>query len=118
MGGAQPLAATMAGASVLAVECDLNRIEKRSKTTTWINYTIILMRLWPGLMILQLKNKPLSVALLGNAAEIYPELVRRGVTPSLVTDQTSAHDPLNGYLPIGWTLEKAEQIRCQCLISC
>ena len=104
MGGAQPLAATMAGASCLAVECAPGRIE---------------MRLASGYVDTQAKDldealtmmerscrdkKPISVALLGNAADIFPELVRRGVRPDCVTDQTSAHDPLHGYLPRGWTV--------------
>jgi urocanate hydratase len=111
MGGAQPLAATMAGASLLAVECQPSRIEARLRTG-------YLDRQAQGLdealaMIEQAcrENKPTSVGVLGNAAEVYPELVRRGVKPDVVTDQTSAHDPINGYLPKGWTLAEWEQRR-------
>ena len=104
MGGAQTLAATMAGASCLAIECQASRIEMRLRT----GYVDIQARdLDDALAIVErscAQKKPLSVALLGNAAEILPELVRRGVRPDCVTDQTSAHDPVNGYLPKGWTL--------------
>jgi urocanate hydratase len=103
MGGAQPLAATMAGASCLAVECQPSRIEMRLKTGYLDRMTDSLDE---ALSIVADAQTPISVGLLGNAAEIYPELVRRGVRPDLVTDQTSAHDPINGYLPSGWTLER------------
>ncbi|CAM5773539.1 urocanate hydratase [Labrys miyagiensis] len=102
MGGAQPLAATMAGASMLAVECQQISIDFRLRT----RYVDVQARdLDDALAILEkakAEKKAVSVALLGNAAEVLPELVRRGVRPDMVTDQTSAHDPLNGYLPIGW----------------
>lgn len=111
MGGAQPLAAVMTGASMLAVECDKARIEKRLKTRYLDRYTENLDEALHWIEESCAKKKPLSVGLLGNAAEIYPELIKRNVRPSLVTDQTSAHDPLNGYLPIGWTLEQAEELR-------
>ncbi|BCA95324.1 urocanate hydratase [Legionella antarctica] len=111
MGGAQTLAGTMAGASVLAVECDLNRIEKRLKTKYLDKYTNNLDEALSWINESCLKKEPMSVAILGNAAEIYPQLIQRGVTPALVTDQTSAHDPLNGYLPIGWSLEQANEMR-------
>ena len=111
MGGAQTLAGTMAGASVLAVECDLSSIEKRLKTRYLDRYTSDLDEALEWINESCAKKIPLSVAILGNAAEIFPELVARGATPSLVTDQTSAHDPLNGYLPVGWTLEHAAQMR-------
>ncbi|MDR3503830.1 MAG: urocanate hydratase [Legionella sp.] len=111
MGGAQPLAGTMAGASVLAVECDLSRIEKRLKTRYLDRYTTNLDEALAWINESCAQKKPLSVAVLGNAAEVFSELVARGATPSLVTDQTSAHDPLNGYLPAGWTLEYAEKMR-------
>jgi urocanate hydratase len=88
MGGAQALAATMAGASCLAIECQRSRIETAKET-----------------------GKPISVGLLGNAADVLPELVRRGVRPDLVTDQTSAHDLVNGYLPAGWTVAEWEDKR-------
>jgi urocanate hydratase len=107
MGGAQPLAGTMAGASVLAVECDPTRIERRLETryldvkASTLDEALALIR---GSCE---RNEPLSVGLLGNAAEVFPELVRRGVRPDIVTDQTSAHDPSTGYLPLGWSLEEA-----------
>jgi urocanate hydratase len=104
MGGAQPLAATMAGASLLAIECQPSRIEMRLKT----GYLDVQARdLDEALARIERscrERKPISVAVLGNAAEMLPELVRRGVRPDAVTDQTSAHDPINGYLPAGWTL--------------
>ncbi|HWM83178.1 MAG TPA: urocanate hydratase [Pseudolabrys sp.] len=111
MGGAQPLAATMAGASCLAVECQPSRIEMRLKT----GYLDVQAKdLDEALAIIEKackENKPVSVGVLGNAADIFPELVRRGVKPDVVTDQTSAHDPVNGYLPKGWTLEQWEAKR-------
>jgi urocanate hydratase len=111
MGGAQPLAATMAGASCLAIECQPSRIEMRLRTA----YVDVQARdLDEALAIIdQAKRdkKTISVALLGNAADIVPELVRRGVKPDCVTDQTSAHDPINGYLPKGWTLAEWEAKR-------
>jgi urocanate hydratase len=111
MGGAQPLAAVMAGASLLAVECQPSRIEMRLKT----GYLDVAARdLDEALELIERscrEGKPLSVGVLGNAAEIFPELVRRGVRPDVVTDQTSAHDPLNGYLPKGWTLAQWEEKR-------
>ncbi len=111
MGGAQPLAATMAGASMLAVECDPKRIERRLETGYLDQQA---KNLDEALKIIETHCKtgqPISVGLLANAADIYPELVKRGIKPDLVTDQTSAHDPLNGYLPRGWTLIEAEQLR-------
>ena len=106
MGGAQPLAATMAGASMLAIECQSDRIDKRL-TTGYLD--VRSDSLDEALDLIQesvAERKPLSVGLLGNAAEILPELVERGVRPDAVTDQTSAHDPANGYLPIGWTVDE------------
>ncbi|STX42480.1 urocanate hydratase [Legionella donaldsonii] len=111
MGGAQPLAATMAGASMLAIECDPRRLEKRLKTRYLDRSTENFEQAMEWIQESCRNKIPLSVGLLGNAAEIYPELLRRGVLPSLVTDQTSAHDPLNGYLPGGWSLEKAAELR-------
>lgn len=111
MGGAQTLAGTMAGASVLAVECDMSRIEKRIKTKYLDRYTTDLDEALAWINESCLKKSPLSVAVLGNAAEIFPQLIQRGASPALVTDQTSAHDPLNGYLPAGWTLEQAVNMR-------
>ncbi|WP_274629938.1 urocanate hydratase [Arvimicrobium flavum] len=111
MGGAQPLAATMAGASCLAVECQASRIEMRLKT----GYVDVQAKdLDDALAIIDRagkEKKAISVALLGNAADIFPELVRRGVKPDAVTDQTSAHDPVNGYLPQGWTVAEWETRR-------
>ncbi|MGI8840740.1 MAG: urocanate hydratase, partial [Caulobacteraceae bacterium] len=104
MGGAQPLAAVMAGASCLAVECQPSRIEMRLRT----GYLDVMSQDLDEALTLIAKScadkKPLSVGLLGNAAEVFPELVRRGVRPDAVTDQTSAHDPINGYLPAGWSV--------------
>ncbi|QMT60491.1 urocanate hydratase [Legionella sp. PC997] len=111
MGGAQTLAGTMAGASVLAVECDMSRIEKRLKTRYLDRYTTDLDEALVWINESCQKKSPLSVAVLGNAAEIFPQLIQRGASPALVTDQTSAHDPLNGYLPAGWTLEQAAKMR-------
>jgi len=111
MGGAQPLAATMAGASMLAIECQPSRIEMRLRT----GYVDMQAKdLDEALTIIERagkEKKAVSVAVLGNAAEMYPELVRRGVKPDAVTDQTSAHDPINGYLPAGWTLAEWQEKR-------
>jgi urocanate hydratase len=111
MGAAQPLAATMAGASCLAVECQASRIEMRLRTgyldqsaTTLDEALAIIERACR-------ERKPVSVGLLGNAADVFPELVRRGVRPDVVTDQTSAHDPINGYLPRGWTVGEWQEKR-------
>ncbi|KAA2244385.1 urocanate hydratase [Salinarimonas soli] len=111
MGGAQPLAATMAGASMLAVECQPSRIEMRLKTRYLDTKASTLDEALEMIERSCREGKPLSVGLLGNAAEIFPELVRRGVRPDAVTDQTSAHDPLNGYLPAGWTLDEWESAK-------
>jgi urocanate hydratase len=106
MGGAQPLAATMAGASMLAIECQSDRIDKRIQTgyldarTDSLDEALTLIRRAVD------SRQAVSVGLLGNAAEILPQLVERGIRPDAVTDQTSAHDPANGYLPVGWTVEK------------
>jgi urocanate hydratase len=111
MGGAQTLAATMAGASCLAIECRPSSIEFRLRT----KYVDVQAKdLDDALAIIArscAEKKPISVALLGNAAEILPELVKRGVKPDCVTDQTSAHDPINGYLPKGWTLAQWDDKR-------
>jgi urocanate hydratase len=111
MGGAQPLAATMAGASMLAVECDETRIAKRLQTRYLDRKTSSLDEALALVQQACAERKAVSIGLLGNCAEILPELVKRGVTPDLLTDQTSAHDPLNGYLPAGWTLDKARVLR-------
>lgn len=111
MGGAQPLAATMANASMLAVECDPTRIQRRLETkyldamTTSLDEALALINQHCQ------HGEPISVGLLGNAADVFPELVKRGIKPDMVTDQTSAHDPLNGYLPKGWTLAEAAERR-------
>jgi urocanate hydratase len=106
MGGAQPLAGTMAGASVLAVECQASRIEKRLETGYLDRSTEDLDEALGWIEEATRAGEALSVGLLGNAAEVYPELLRRGIKPDAVTDQTSAHDPVNGYLPKGWTVEE------------
>jgi len=101
MGGAQPLAAVMAGASCLAIECQPSRIEMRLRTGYLDRATESIDE---AVEIVTSAKEPVSVGLLGNAAEILPALFRRGVRPDLLTDQTSAHDPVNGYLPAGWTV--------------
>jgi urocanate hydratase len=106
MGGAQPLAAVMAGASCLAIECQPSRIEMRLRTGYLDQATRSLDEALAIIGRSCSEKKPVSVGLLGNAAEILPELFKRGVRPDLLTDQTSAHDPVNGYLPIGWTVEQ------------
>jgi urocanate hydratase len=111
MGGAQPLAATMAGASLLAVECQPSRIEMRLRTGYLDCQAADLDQALAMLDAAKRDAKPVSIGLLGNAADIFPELVRRGVRPDVVTDQTSAHDPLNGYLPRGWTTAEWETRR-------
>ena len=104
MGGAQPLAAVMAGACCLAVECDETRADFRLRTryvdekTHSLDEALELIDRWTK------AGEAKSVALIGNAAEVFPELVKRGVRPDIVTDQTSAHDPVHGYLPLGWTV--------------
>ena len=111
MGGAQPLAAVMAGASCLAVECQPSRIEMRLRTRYLDKQASTLDEALAMIEAAKKAGKPVSVGLLGNAVDIFPELVRRGVRPDAVTDQTSAHDPINGYLPKGWTLAQWEQRR-------
>ncbi len=111
MGGAQPLAATMAGAAMLAVECDPTRIERRLQTGYLDRKANSLDEALELIDSACAQGRAVSVGLLGNCAEVLPEIVRRGVTPDLLTDQTSAHDPLNGYLPAGWTLEQAARAR-------
>ena len=115
MGGAQPLAAVMAGACCLAVECDETRIDFRIRTryvdakAKSLDEALAMIADWTA------KGDAKSVGLLGNAADIFPELFIRmkngGMRPDMVTDQTSAHDPLNGYLPQGWTVEQAKAAR-------
>ena len=111
MGGAQPLAAVMAGASCLAVECNPDSIEFRLRTryldekAETLDEAMAMIKRWTK------AGEAKSVGLLGNAAEILPEMVKRGIRPDIVTDQTSAHDPINGYLPVGWTMGEWRQKR-------
>jgi len=113
MGGAQPLAATMAGASMLAIECQSDRIDKRLQTG-YLDKRAETLDAALALIDKSLQErKAVSVGLLGNAAEILPQLIERGIRPDAVTDQTSAHDPANGYLPIGWSVEQWQEQRAQ-----
>ncbi|MGC9270288.1 urocanate hydratase [Acidiphilium sp.] len=111
MGGAQPLAATMAGASMLAVECSASRIDMRLRTRYLDAQAKTLDEAMAMLEHARISGKPISIGLLGNAAEIFPEILARGIRPDMVTDQTSAHDPVNGYLPAGWSLGEWEDRR-------
>ncbi len=111
MGGAQPLAATMAGASMLAVECQIDRIEKRLETGYLDSKAETLDHALSMIEDARKTGHARSIGLAGNAAEIFPELVRRGVRPDAVTDQTSAHDPANGYLPEGWSVAHWNEMR-------
>ena len=111
MGGAQTLASTMAGASMLAVECDASRIQKRLDTGYCDAIASTLDEALDQIREACNLKQPISIGLLGNAAEIYPELVRRGIKPDMVTDQTSAHDVLNGYIPVGMSLAEAGELR-------
>ena len=111
MGGAQPLAATMAGASMLAVECQPSRIEMRLRTRYLDTRADTLDDALAMLDAARREGRAVSIGLLGNAAEVFPEILRRGIRPDVVTDQTSAHDPLNGYLPAGWTLAEWQDRR-------
>jgi len=111
MGGAQPLAATMAGATMLAVEVDPHRIQRRLETAYLDEVADDLDDAVARVERYRQEGVARSVAVLGNCAEVYPELLRRGFRPDLVTDQTSAHDPLNGYIPAGLTLEEAAELR-------
>ncbi len=106
MGGAQPLAATMAGFSMIAVECDETRIDFRLKTRYVDRKATTLDEALAIVANAKEAGKPVSVGLLGNAADVFAELVARGITPDVVTDQTSAHDPVHGYLPQGWDITK------------
>ncbi len=108
MGGAQPLAATMAGASMVAIECQPSRIEMRLRTRYLDTQAATVDE---AIQMIRQSPKPISVGVLGNAAEILPDMVKRGIKPDAVTDQTSAHDPVNGYLPAGWTLAEWEDKR-------
>jgi len=113
MGGAQPLAATMAGASLLAIECQPSRIEMRLRSGYLDAKADSLDEALAIIERSRTDKKPISVGLLGNAAEIVPDLARRNIAPDALTDQTSAHDPLNGYLPAGWTLAEWEERRAR-----
>src|SRR6476469_9297934 len=94
----------MAGASMLAIECQPSRIEMRLRTGYLDRQAATLEEALAIMAEAARSRKPVSVGLIGNAADIFPELVRRGVKPDIVTDQTSAHDPIHGYLPLGWTV--------------
>lgn len=111
MGGAQPLAATMAGFSMLAVECDESRIDYRLRTGYVDRKATTLIEALSIIEEAKESNTPVSVGLLGNAADVYSEIVQRGIVPDITTDQTSAHDPLNGYLPQGWSMQEAKEKR-------
>ncbi|MDX1341050.1 MAG: urocanate hydratase [Reinekea sp.] len=113
MGGAQPLAATMAGFSMLAVECDESRIDFRLRTGYVDCKATTLDEALEIIHAATAKGDVISVGLLGNAADVYSELVSKNITPDVVTDQTSAHDPLNGYLPQGWTMAQAKTMRLE-----
>lgn len=109
MGGAQPLAATMAGFCMLAVEIDESRIDFRLRTRYLDHKATSLTEALELIQAARSKGEAISVGLVGNAAEVFAELVRREITPDVVTDQTSAHDPLHGYVPNGWTLAQYQQ---------
>ncbi|MBX9642653.1 MAG: urocanate hydratase [Novosphingobium sp.] len=104
MGGAQPLAATMAGASCLGIECQRSRIEMRLRTGYLDHMAETLDEAMALINAACAEKRAISVGLLGNAAEVLPEMLAKGIKPDLLTDQTSAHDPINGYLPAGWTV--------------
>src|SRR5262249_20676612 len=113
MGGAQPLAATMAGLSCLGIEIDPARIDKRLRTRYVDERIDDFDRALEVVTGAAARGEARSVAVCANAADIYPELVRRGVTPDLVTEQTAAHDPLVGYIPRGLSLEEAASLRAR-----
>ncbi|KSB91440.1 urocanate hydratase [Caulobacter vibrioides] len=106
MGGAQPLASVFAGASCLAIECQPSRIEMRLRTGYLDKSTDSLDQALAWIEQSCADKTPISVGLLGNAAELLPQMFKRGIRPDLLTDQTSAHDPINGYLPAGWSLDQ------------
>src|SRR5215208_6121086 len=108
MGGAQPLAAVMAGAHCIAIEVQESRIEKRLETRYLDRRATTIDE---ALEIIRTATEPTSVGLLGNAAEIVPEMLARGIRPDALTDQTSAHDPANGYCPAGWSVAKWQEMR-------
>ena len=113
MGGAQPLAASLAGACSLNIECQQSRIDMRLRTRYVDEQATDLDDALARIEKYTQAGQAKSIALLGNAAEILPELVRRGVRPDAVTDQTSAHDPVHGYLPIGWTVEQWQRMQTE-----
>lgn len=106
MGGAQPLAAKMAGLSMIAVECDESRIDFRLKTGYCDQKAKTLDQALDMIEQAKANRAPVTIGLLGNAADVFAELVERNITPDVVTDQTSAHDPINGYLPCGWSVSQ------------
>src|SRR5690242_11135075 len=110
MGGAQPLAAVMAGAHCIAIEVQESRIEKRLETR-YVDRRA--SNIDEALEIIRTASEPTSVGLLGNAAEILPEMLKRGIKPDALTDQTSAHDPANGYCPAGWSVAKIGRASCR-----
>ena len=111
MGGAQPLAATMAGASMLAIECRQSRIDKRLATGYLDEQAATVDAALARIEAVTARGEARSIGLCGNAAEVLPELVRRGLKPDAVTDQTSAHDPVHGYLPAGWSVPQWEALQ-------
>jgi urocanate hydratase len=111
MGGAQPLAGTMNGAAILCVEVDPARIERRLKTGYCDRMTTSVDEALQQILSARRDRLPLSLGLVGNCAEVFPQLLERGVIPDVVTDQTSAHDPLNGYVPAGFSVEAAAALR-------
>lgn len=111
MGGAQPLAATMAGASIIAVECRQDKIEFRIRTGYLDDWTESFDDALERVETANARGEAVSVGLLGNVADVFAEVARRGIVPDIVTDQTAAHDPLHGYLPVGWSV--AEWVRSQ-----
>ena len=111
MGGAQPLAATMNGAAFLGIEVDPARIQRRIDTGYCDRMTADLDEAWRLVTAARDQQRPLSVGLVGNCADVLPEMVRRGWIPDILTDQTSAHDPLRGYIPRGLSLDEAARLR-------
>src|SRR5439155_4013565 len=111
MGGAQPLAATMNGAAFLAVEVDPARVQRRIATGYLDCVAKTLDEAWSLVTTARDQKRALSVGLVGNCADVLPEMLRRGWIPDMLTDQTSAHDPLNGYIPGGLSLDEAATLR-------
>ena len=111
MGGAQPLAATMQGAAMLAIEVDGHRIQRRLETRYLDESTDSLAEAWRRVSAASERGEAISIGLLGNCADVLPEMARRGWVPDVLTDQTAAHDPLNGYVPAGLSLDQAATLR-------